>query len=172
MLVALAERTPLLAAAAEQVCFLDVDDTIRATYGYAKQGAGYGYSKFKDLNALLATLSAPDTAPVSAAATRAGARCSVTARMDPAGSLSQAVRSPIVPSGCRCCESAGCRRPGLFLHVYARSEASSRSMPMICATRSRSTSYDSKAARRRQATAAIMQSIIPRGVIPARRHCR
>jgi hypothetical protein len=43
MLVALAQATPLLAAAADQVCFLDVDDTIRSTYGYAKQGAGYGY---------------------------------------------------------------------------------------------------------------------------------
>jgi hypothetical protein len=24
---------------------VDIDDTIRRTYGYAKQGAGYGYSK-------------------------------------------------------------------------------------------------------------------------------
>ncbi len=67
MLVELAQRTPLLAAAADQVCFLDVDDTIRATYGYAKQGAGYGYSKVKGINALIATLSTPDTAPVIAA---------------------------------------------------------------------------------------------------------
>ena len=36
-------RTPLLPDAA-QIAYLDVDDTIRATYGYAKQGAGYGYS--------------------------------------------------------------------------------------------------------------------------------
>jgi hypothetical protein len=42
MLIALAERTPLLSAA-DQIAFLDIDDTIRATYGYAKQGAGYGY---------------------------------------------------------------------------------------------------------------------------------
>jgi hypothetical protein len=67
MLVALAQTTPLLAAAVDQVCFLDVDDTIRATYGYAKQGAGYGYSKVKGINALIATLSTPDTAPVIAA---------------------------------------------------------------------------------------------------------
>jgi hypothetical protein len=44
--------------------YLDVDDTIRATYGYAKQGAGYGYSGVKGLNALLATLSTPSAAPV------------------------------------------------------------------------------------------------------------
>jgi Transposase DDE domain group 1 len=43
---------------------LDVDDTIRATYGYAKQGAGYGYSGVKGLNALLAALSTPGGAPV------------------------------------------------------------------------------------------------------------
>jgi hypothetical protein len=67
VLVELAQRTPLIAAAADQVCFVDVDDTIRATYGYAKQGAGYGYSKVKGINALIATISTPDTAPVVAA---------------------------------------------------------------------------------------------------------
>jgi hypothetical protein len=66
MLVALAERAPLLPAA-DQIAFLDVDDTIRATYGYGKQGAGYGYSKVKGLNALLATISTPTAAPVIAA---------------------------------------------------------------------------------------------------------
>ena len=67
LLVALARRTPLISAAADQVAFVDVDDTIRATYGYGKQGAGYGYSKVKGFNALLATISTPDTAPVIAA---------------------------------------------------------------------------------------------------------
>ena len=67
LLAALARRTPLLAAAADQVCFVDVDDTVRATYGYAKQGAGYGYSKVKGINALIATISTPDSAPVIAA---------------------------------------------------------------------------------------------------------
>ena len=38
----LASHTPLLPDA-PQIAYLDVDDTIRATYGYAKQGAGYGY---------------------------------------------------------------------------------------------------------------------------------
>jgi Transposase DDE domain group 1 len=66
MLARLAERTPLLPAA-ETVAFVDVDDTIRATYGYAKQGAGYGYSGVKGLNALLATISTPAAAPVLAA---------------------------------------------------------------------------------------------------------
>jgi Transposase DDE domain group 1 len=59
----LARQTPLLPDASA-IAYLDVDDTIRATYGYAKQGAGYGYSGVKGLNALLATLSTPSAAPV------------------------------------------------------------------------------------------------------------
>src|SRR4051794_25227291 len=35
---------------------LDVDDTIVEVHGYAKQGAGFGYSGVRGLNALLATL--------------------------------------------------------------------------------------------------------------------
>ena len=58
LVAALAGRTPLLPDAG-QIAYLDVDDTIRATYGYAKQGAGYGYSGVKGLNALLAALSTP-----------------------------------------------------------------------------------------------------------------
>ena len=37
--------------------FVDIDDTVRQTYGYAKQGAGCGYTGIKGLNALLATVS-------------------------------------------------------------------------------------------------------------------
>ena len=54
----IAAQTPLLPDAT-QIAYLDVDDTIRATYGYAKQGAGYGYTGVKGLNALLASLSTP-----------------------------------------------------------------------------------------------------------------
>ena len=63
MLAELAARTPLLAGA-DQVAYVDVDDTVKATYGYAKQGAGYGYSGVKGLNALIATVSTPLSAPV------------------------------------------------------------------------------------------------------------
>jgi hypothetical protein len=62
----LAAATPILAGA-EQVAFLDIDDTVRQTYGYAKQGTGRGYTGVKGLNALLATLSTPLSAPVIAA---------------------------------------------------------------------------------------------------------
>src|SRR5674476_920459 len=65
VLVNLAARAPLLAGA-DQVAFVDIDDTIKATYGYAKQGAGYGYSGVKGLNALLAIVSTPLSAPVIA----------------------------------------------------------------------------------------------------------
>src|SRR5450830_1251083 len=66
VLVNLAARTPLLVGA-DQVAYLDIDDTIKATYGYQKQGAGYGYSGVKGLNALLAIVSTPVSAPVIAA---------------------------------------------------------------------------------------------------------
>ena len=64
-LTGLVGRSPLLAGA-DEVTYLDLDDTIRETHGYAKQGAGYGYTKVKGLNALLATLSTPIAAPVIA----------------------------------------------------------------------------------------------------------
>ncbi len=63
MLGELARRSPLLAGA-DQVAYVDVDDTIRATYGYAKQGAGFGYSGVKGLNALIGIVSTPLSAPV------------------------------------------------------------------------------------------------------------
>jgi len=47
--------------------FVDVDDTIIEVHGYAKQGSGYGYSGVRGLNALLATVSTKNTAPVIAA---------------------------------------------------------------------------------------------------------
>jgi len=62
-LIALAKNSPILAGAG-QGCYVDIDDTIKATYGYAKQGAGHGYNGVKGLNALLAIVSTPISAPV------------------------------------------------------------------------------------------------------------
>jgi Transposase DDE domain group 1 len=67
LLACLAHATPLLRDA-DQVVLVDVDDTVRQTYGYAKQGAGRGYTGVKGLNGLLAVLSTPTSAPVIAAA--------------------------------------------------------------------------------------------------------
>jgi hypothetical protein len=43
---------------------LDVDDTVVEVHGHAKQGAGFGYSRVRGLNALLATLATSTSAPV------------------------------------------------------------------------------------------------------------
>jgi len=66
LLVNLAAHTPLLSNV-EEVCLVDIDDTVKQTYGYAKEGAGYGYSGVKGLNALIAAVSTPTSAPVIAA---------------------------------------------------------------------------------------------------------
>src|SRR4051795_11324289 len=66
LLARLAAATPILPGA-QALTFLDIDDTVRQTYGYAKQGAGRGYSGVKGLNALLTVLSTPSSAPVIAA---------------------------------------------------------------------------------------------------------
>ena len=71
-LTALADQTPLLgrprAETAETAetghALVDVDDTIIEVHGYAKQGAGFGYSGVRGLNALLATATTTDSAPV------------------------------------------------------------------------------------------------------------
>ncbi len=61
LLARLAAATPLLPGA-DQWMFLDIDDTVRRTYGYAKQGSGRGYTGVKGLNALLAVFSTPTSA--------------------------------------------------------------------------------------------------------------
>jgi hypothetical protein len=66
LLACLTAATPILRGAGH-VAFLDIDDTLRQTYGYAKQGSGRGYTGVKGLNALLATLSTPRSAPLIAA---------------------------------------------------------------------------------------------------------
>ncbi|WP_326640057.1 IS1380 family transposase [Streptosporangium sp. NBC_01755] len=73
VLTALAAHTPLLPGA-EVLAFLDIDSMQRRTYGYAKQGAGFGHTKIggksvlvRGLNVLAVTLSTPLTAPVVAA---------------------------------------------------------------------------------------------------------
>ncbi len=66
LLTRLAAATPVLPEA-DQVVFVDLDDTVRQTYGYAKQGAGRGYTGVNGFNALLAVISTPVSAPLIAA---------------------------------------------------------------------------------------------------------
>jgi hypothetical protein len=66
--LALAQRTGLLGQAGDTgLVLLDLDDTIVEVHGYAKQGAGFGYTRVRGLNALLATISTGQAAPVIAA---------------------------------------------------------------------------------------------------------
>lgn len=67
MLTGLVAQVPGLIVGAEHpqgLALIDLDDTIREVHGYAKQGAAYGYSKVRGLNAQLAVLSTAVAAPV------------------------------------------------------------------------------------------------------------
>src|SRR5690606_24142113 len=66
LLARLTRAAPILGVP-EVVAFVDLDDTVRQTYVYAKQGTGRGYTGVNGLNALLATISTPLSAPVIAA---------------------------------------------------------------------------------------------------------
>jgi hypothetical protein len=57
-------RGPALIEESAGYALLDVDDTIIEVHGHAKQGAGFGYSGVRGLNALLATLVTATSAPV------------------------------------------------------------------------------------------------------------
>jgi hypothetical protein len=65
-LTRLAHHAPLVVAptGSDQRVMVDIDDTIIEVHGYTKQGSGYGYSGVRGLNALLATLSSAESAPV------------------------------------------------------------------------------------------------------------
>jgi len=65
-LTRLAVQAPLVAPTTDPSVrvMVDIDDTIIEVHGYAKQGSGYGYSGVRGLNALLATVSTSNSAPV------------------------------------------------------------------------------------------------------------
>ena len=64
-LLNLADHTNLLGLAQDTgAVMVDIDDTIVAVHGYHKQGAAFGYSGVRGLNALLATVSTDQIAPV------------------------------------------------------------------------------------------------------------
>jgi hypothetical protein len=73
VLADLARRAPLLPGAG-RLAFIDMDSSQRRVYGHHKQGAAFGHTKIsgktvlvRGLNALAATVSTPDCAPVIAA---------------------------------------------------------------------------------------------------------
>ncbi|RYV49306.1 IS1380 family transposase [Pengzhenrongella frigida] len=64
-LVNLAADTKLLGTPEERsTVMVDLDDTIVEVHGYAKQGAAFGYSGVRGINAILATVSTDTVAPV------------------------------------------------------------------------------------------------------------
>ena len=64
-LTALAAQAPqVLGDGSGGRVLVDVDDTIIEVHGHAKQGAGFGYSGVRGLNALLATVTTTNSAPV------------------------------------------------------------------------------------------------------------
>lgn len=68
LLAGLGAQVPGLLAGGDELAFVDIDDTIREVHGYAKQGAAFGYSGVRGLNAQLAVVSTPAVAPVIAVA--------------------------------------------------------------------------------------------------------
>lgn len=50
----------------DQWCVVDIDDTMNPVYGVAKQGAQHGYTGFRGLNALIATITTGEAAPMIA----------------------------------------------------------------------------------------------------------
>jgi hypothetical protein len=65
-LTGLAQAAPLLPGI-QTSCLIDIDDTVKGVYGPGKQGAEFGYTKIRGLNAQLATISTAEAAPVIAA---------------------------------------------------------------------------------------------------------
>jgi hypothetical protein len=96
-LIALAERTPVLAGIGERA-FIDIDSLLRPVYGRAKQGASFGHTKIagksilrRGLSPLAATICTATAAPVVAAVRlRAGRAGSARGA---AGMLTEAVNT-------------------------------------------------------------------------------
>jgi Transposase DDE domain group 1 len=65
-LIGLGGQTPVLAGIGDG-CWIDIDDTVDRVYGVAKQGAAFGYTRVRGLNAQIATISTSQAAPVIAA---------------------------------------------------------------------------------------------------------
>ena len=89
-LINLAKATPLLGDPAGndddgQMVFVDIDDTIIQVHGHAKQGAGFGYSGVRGLNALIATISSTGFAPVTSRLSPAQRLDWFTSRGKPSG---------------------------------------------------------------------------------------
>jgi len=143
MLAELARRTPLLAGA-DQVAYVDVDDTVKATYGYAKQGAGFGYSGVKGLNALIATVSTPLSAPVI---------CATRLRKGSTNSARGAAR--LVADALKAAKAAGAGGPDGTGLILLRADSAFYSYDVIAAARRAMVRFSITARMNPAVTAAI-----------------
>ena len=123
MLAELATRTPLLSGA-DQLTYVDVDDTVKATDGYAKQSAGYGYSGVKGPNALIATVSTPLAAPVI---------CATRLRKGSTNSARDAVR--LVADALQAAKAAGADGPDRTGLIVLRADSAFYNHDVIAAAR-------------------------------------
>jgi len=143
MLAELARRTPLLAGA-DKVAYVDVDDTVKATYGYAKQGAGFGYSGVKGLNALIATVSTPLSAPVI---------CATRLRKGSTSSARGAAR--LVADAIKAAKAAGAGGPDGTGLIILRADSAFYSYDVIAAARRAMVRFSITARMNPAVTAAI-----------------
>jgi len=139
----LARRTPLLAGA-DQVAYVDVDDTVKATYGYAKQGVGFGYSGVKGLNALIATVSTPLSAPVI---------CATRLRKGSTNSARGAAR--LVADALKAAKAAGAAGPDGTGLILLRADSAFYSYDVIAAARRAMVRFSITARMNPAVTAAI-----------------
>jgi hypothetical protein len=136
LLVELARRAPLLPGA-DQLAFVDFDAMQRRVYGHKKQGAAFGHTKIsgktvlvRGLNALAATISTPQAAPVAAATRLRGgsansARGAASFAAESLGTARSAGCAGTImaraDSGFYCAAFIGaCRRAGAYFSVTAR----------------------------------------------------
>jgi Transposase DDE domain group 1 len=133
-----ARHSPIISVS-EPVTFLDLDDTVRATFGYAKQGAGYGYTGVKGLNALIATVSTASSAPVIVA-TRLRKGSANSARGD-ARLLADAITT-----------TRACGRDGV---IVLRADSAYYGAEVIAAARRHKVHFSVTARQDRAVTAAI-----------------
>lgn len=105
-LVNLGAKVPFLGAPGkEDFIFVDIDDTIIEVHGYQKEGASFGYSGVRGLNALLGIVSTPGRAPVivagrlrkGAASSARGAASFIAASLASSSKLHHCVRVLVRP---------------------------------------------------------------------------
>ena len=93
-LVNVAKAAPIVAGI-DDYALVDIDDTIKEVHGHQKQGAGFGYSGVRGLNALLGIVSTTTSAPIII-----GSRLRKGAAGSPRGQGSSSAMSSRPSAGC------------------------------------------------------------------------